>query len=45
MFKQLIKGAHTKSNLKISLYVRVHMKIIPLKLQILNPKNSQVTCP
>ena len=33
---------YTYVNLKISLYVFVHLKIIPWKFHVLNPKNSRV---
>ena len=36
---------YTNAGLKISVYVRIHIKTIPWKLCILNPKNSQVICP
>ena len=35
----------TNADLKTSLYVRVHIKIISRKLQIFNPKNSRVINP
>ena len=31
--------------MKISLYVRMHIKIVPWKFRILNPKNSRVIYP
>ena len=34
---------YTNADLKNSLYVRVHLKTIPWKFCILNPKNSRVT--
>ena len=40
MFK--IYKFHTNADLKISLYVFVHMKAVPEKFRIINPKNSQV---
>ena len=45
--KTLLSNFFTKqyANLKISLYVRVHIKIIPRKFCILNPRNSRVTYP
>ena len=42
-FKKALKVQYV--NLKISLNVRVHIKMIPWKVRILNPKNSQVICP
>ena len=36
---------YTNADLEISLYVCVHIKIIPWKLRIRNPKNSWVICP
>ena len=36
---------YTNADLKISLYVCVHIKTIPWKFHILNPKNSWVICP
>ena len=35
---------YTNADLKISLYVCVHVKAIPWKFCILNPKSSQVIC-
>ena len=35
----------TNADLKISLYVYVHVKIITWKFRILNPKNSNVIFP
>ena len=34
-----------RTDLKISLYVWIHLKIIPLKLRILNPNKSWVIYP
>ena len=31
--------------MKISIYVRVHIKMIPWKIRVLNPKNSWVKYP
>ena len=36
---------YNNADLKISLHVCVHLKVIFLKLHILNPKNSQVIRP
>ena len=33
---------YTNADLKISLYVPVHIEIIPWKFRILNPSNSRV---
>ena len=33
---------YTNADLKISVYVRVHMKTIPWKFHILDPKSSRV---
>ena len=33
---------YTNADLKISLYVRVHIKLIPWKFRLLNPENSEV---
>ena len=33
---------YTNTDVKISLYVSVHIKAIPWKFHILNPKNSRV---
>ena len=35
----------TNEDFKISLYVCVHIKAIPWKFCILNPKNLRVICP
>ena len=35
---------YTNADLKISLYVCVHIKKLPWKFRILNPKNSRVIC-
>ena len=34
-----------KVDLKISLYVYIHIEIVPLKFRILNPRNYQVIYP
>ena len=36
---------YTNADLKISLYACVHVKIMPWKFRILNPKNSWVIYP
>ena len=36
---------YTNADLKMSLYVRVHIKMIPWKIRILNPRNSRVMYP
>ena len=41
--KRLLKGANAE--LKVSLYVCVHIKTIPSKFPFLNPDNSRVICP
>ena len=41
----LLSQRYTNADLKISLYVSVHIKTIPWKFRILNPKNSRVIYP
>ena len=40
-----VEQRYTNADLKISLYVRVHIKLVLWKFHILNPKNSQAICP
>ena len=36
---------YTNTDLKISLYIWVHIKTIPWKFRFLNPNNSRIICP
>ena len=41
----LIKLRYNNADMKISLYVLVHIEILPSKFRILNSKNSRVIYP
>ena len=43
--KNTVINLINNADLKISLYVCVHIKTIPWKFRILNPENSRVVCP
>ena len=43
--KQLFIQRYTNADLKISLYILNHVKVIQWKFRILNRKNSQVIYP
>ena len=45
LIRKLLKGTHPNADLKISLYIQIHIKIIPREFRILSRKNSGVIHP
>ena len=41
----LIKLRYTNADMKISLYVLIHIEILPSKFRFLNSKNTQIIYP